>query len=203
MKHMSIPKTAVFSARIFQIAESGIQQIYKVERMHEHVLEVPYQVTSGCIYKGGGDRGGGGRKGGARRAGGRGDRVRGGGGGGLRLVDEPDEHAAIPAPAQQHPSTLNVLSTSDHPSTSYRPSTPLYTPAQLFSDHIDWDSYDTSMSAHPPVRDPQGEPSVRDLKGGKELDYDFSFMDLEIFQSLEHSAPAPAPTPSPAPAPAI
>ncbi|KAK4344481.1 hypothetical protein RND71_034657 [Anisodus tanguticus] len=44
------------------------------------------------------------------------------------------------------------------------------------------------------VGDPQGERSIHDLHGGKELEYDFSFMDFDIFQISESSSPSPAPT---------
>ncbi|XP_060202489.1 early nodulin-like protein 1 [Lycium barbarum] len=78
----------------------------------------------------------------ARGAGGRGD-----GSGGLHLVDEPDKHATVPAPAQQH------RYIPDRPSTFYRPSTPLYTPVELFSE---WPSLE-AYHAQPSVCHPQGE----------------------------------------------
>ncbi|XP_060170757.1 uncharacterized protein LOC132601705 [Lycium barbarum] len=170
-------------------------------RILERVLEIPFQAAGGRgsarARGGGGDRGGGGRRGsvrggGARGAGDRGGWAREAGGrggvvGGLRLVDEPNKHAIVPAPAQQHPSTSELLSTSERPSISYRPSTPLYTLAQLYSDHIEWGSVKASVSAQLPVCHPQDERPVRDLQGGKELEYDYTFTDFDMFQSQDVS----------------
>ncbi|XP_059283905.1 uncharacterized protein LOC132037407 [Lycium ferocissimum] len=179
---MDAPETAGYAARMVQLAEGGMQQAQELGRVDEPIPEVPHQAAGGR----GRARGAGGREGRGRGAGGRGGRAReaghrgGGARGGRGLVDEPDDHTPVPAPAQQPPSTSEIPSTSYRPSNSHRPSTsehpltPVYM-LDLFSDHMFWLS-----PARPLVRHPQGERPARDLQGGTVLDFDFLFEEFDM-----------------------